>query len=461
MLPTTLKSDGMKYLLHAILILLPYVLYPQYFSRTEIHEDLSYLSNQILKYQPTIPLYTENFEQKADSLMEQLADSLDRFQYFQEMSRLIVLAGEGHYAVGDWEDTIHSGFLTNQYHYLPIGVYVIGSDRLFVRYDVTANPRLSKGDEILSINGVTAPDLIRQLSALIPTDGAIKTYPLRKLEAGFNWMYYLGIDQPEEFRLEIRRNNLRMTVDVAAITRAQMQQNAASQRQQKPAEATDHEDPLSHFAEFTIDDSLAILKLKGFSRSLIEELDLKAPKFYKGIFQQLAERQVETLVIDLRGNNGGRLEFESELLPYIMKNSNSKYYRQSISWEGKQRNKKLPKPSKLLFRGQIYVFIDGLSFSAGSSLARHLKEYGNAIIIGEESGSRYEGFAAGSKQYVVLPNSGVSIGIPRYSILYPDNKKQNTENRGVLPDVEIRRSMESIVDGTDPWQEALKKLMNH
>lgn len=446
----------MRYLIIVAFMLLPLVALPQSFSREETLQDFTFLKDNILKYQPTLNLYAPGFEKQADSLLAQLPDSLDRFQYFQELSRLVGLAGEGHYALGTWDDTIRGGILANRYAYLPVGVFIT-DDRVFVDYDLSSSPRLNKGDEILSINGIPVAEILHHLCQLIPTDGDIKTYPLRKLESGFNWLYYLGYDQPADFRLEVKREDINMTIDLPAITRARMVENA---RKLKEDEQVSEENPLDRFYLLQIEDSLATLRLKGFSRSLIEELGLKAKKFYKEIFRELADKNVQVLVIDLRGNNGGRLEFERELLPYVMKQQPEAYYRTSVSWEGKERKYKAPKKSKLAFEGSIYVFIDGESFSAGSSLARHLREYADATIIGEESGSRYEGFAAGSKQVVVLPNSKVEIGIPRYSISYPGGSKQNTLNRGVLPDIKVNRDIQSLLNNSDPWREALMELLS-
>ena len=431
----------------------------QEYSKTQVYKDLQFLKQSIESYQPTLDLYNANFSASADSMLATLDSEMDQFEYFQSLSELIHLAQEGHFAVGQWEDTIHSGFAENRYRYLPLGVYII-QDRLFVAYDISDDPRLSKGDEILSINGEAVANIINQLAAQIPSDGNIATYPIRKLEKEFNWRFYLGYDQPEEFKLEIRKENLRMAVDLRAITREKMVENAKAVRAKKNSGSrTENADPMSRFYEFTITDSIAVLKLKGFSRSTIEELNLKAAKFYKDIFEQIAENNTQVLVIDVRGNNGGRLEFVGEILPYITQNQTSQYYRQSISWEGKKRSYKLPKPSKLLFEGQIFVLVDGLSFSGGSSIARHLREYGNAIIIGEETGSRYQGFAAGSKEYVYLPNSKMRIGIPRYSVEYPNNLKQDSENRGVLPDIPIERNITDIFSEKDPWMDAVYQAL--
>jgi hypothetical protein len=46
-------------------------------------------------------------------------------------------------------------------------------------------------------------------------------------------------------------------------------------------------------------------------------------------------------------------------------------------------------PSKLTFRGNIYVLIDGVCFSATTEILSELHSNTKAIFIGEESGGNY------------------------------------------------------------------------
>ena len=136
-------------------------------------------------------------------------------------------------------------------------------------------------------------------------------------------------------------------------------------------------------------------------------------------------------------------------------------FKTSLSWKGKIRKYKLPKVSKSNFEGEIYVLVNGASFSAASSLARYLKEYSNATIIGEEGGGRYEGFVAGSKQHLSLPNSQIKLAIPRYLNYFPKSQKQTTSNRGIIPDYEVKHRIQDYIKGTDPVKsKALSMALN-
>jgi len=89
---------------------------------------------------------------------------------------------------------------------------------------------------------------------------------------------------------------------------------------------------------------------------------------------------------------------------------------------------------------------------------KRLKEYGEAIFIGEETGTCYEGFAAGSKQYVTLKNAQFRIGIPRYHITFDQSKKQITSNRGLLPDYEIEPIIQDLLEEKDLYMAKAMEL---
>ena len=118
----------------------------------------------------------------------------------------------------------------------------------------------------------------------------------------------------------------------------------------------------------------------------VNKYDVKAKKMYESIFKELKEKHISHLVVDLRNNTGGRNEFADDILPFILQGDESdKYFKWTTSWEGKRRNYKMPKRSKYAYEGSLYVLINGKTYSAGSSLARYLKEYGDAVVVGNQN----------------------------------------------------------------------------
>jgi C-terminal processing protease CtpA/Prc len=426
----------------------------QTYTDGQVKEDLEFLIGSIEEFEPALYRYNPDFKEKTDAAIRSVVNDMSVLAYFSLVSKIVSLANEGHFNLGDWNDVAHKGFVDNTYKYMPLSVKVI-SDRMFVWINSANSEELQRGDEILSINGRASADIIASMLPFIPSDGRIETYQLKNLTIGFPWMYYLYVEQPESFVIEYERKGQRNTATIEALTREGW---TANYQQRKPAteeEATG----VREVYELEIKEGLAVLKLKDFTRSIVEKYDLEADKLYKEIFSQLRTANVSNLVIDLRGNTGGRNEFADELIPFIMKEPGKGLFKTTESWKGKKKDYSLPKIDKLAFKGSIYALVNGRTYSAGAEVARYLKEYGKAVIIGEETGTRYEGFAAGSSQSVVLPNSQVMIGIPRYHLAFPASTYQTTTNRGLLPDHEVSYTIEDLMNEKDLEMEVALALI--
>lgn len=424
----------------------------------QVQEDLKQLKEAIQKYNPALQTYNPEFEKNVDSLLTQVSgDSLSLVNHFKTVSQLCALSNEGHFALGNWSDDVHSGFLENTYKYLPLTVNV-PDEKMFVWIDNSMEQKLNRGDEILSINNMKVKLILSEIYKAIPSDGQITTYVDRNIDLGFSWMYYFYISQPDSFNLTIKDTSGNFKhISIEALTRDVQFKNYAKLYPDRANNINTEEDV---FFELNYDGNTAYLTLPSFDYQKVEDNNIKSQKFYKTIFSELKSKQIKHLVIDLRGNTGGRNELADDMVSFFLKKTRQDpFLKKTISWEGKERMYKFPKPSKLAFNGKIYVLVDGRTYSAGNTLCRYLKEYADAVIIGEETGTRYEGFAAGSKQYVTLTNSKLRIGIPRYHILFPKSGKQTTSNRGTLPDFTIRYTMDDIIQQNDLHMEKVNALI--
>ncbi len=429
----------------------------QSLSNTQLYDDLIQLKNAIAEYNPALEVYNPKFNTNVDRLIAKIPkDSVSNIETFKWISQLCALSNEGHFALGSWKDKVHSGFLQNEYQYLPISIKIIKGS-IYVWNDNSGEQLLNRGDEILSMNTMKAEDILSRLYSALPSDGSINTYQDRIIERGFSWMYYLYIFPTDSYHLEIKDtagNTKKITIQ--GLTRDMQSKNFAKYNADNVKKKGGNE----AFYTLEFKDNVAYLTLPSFARKLVEKFEVKSPQLYKTIFTQIDAKQMQHLVIDLRGNTGGRNEFADDMVPYILKGSvQSPFLRKTISWKGKEKIYKFPKPSKNAFKGNVYVLVNGRTYSAGSTLARYLYEYADATIVGEETGTRYEGFAAGSKQYVTLTNSQLEIGIPRYHIVFPVSEKQQTINKGLLPKINVMYTVEDLNNGKDIHMDKVHTLI--
>ncbi|MEO9871440.1 S41 family peptidase [Ekhidna sp.] len=417
-------------------------------TKDQVQESLTSLRDDIRTYNPALEDYNPNFDEQAVQIIGSLDQgSYSIIEHFKLITELSTISNEGHFALGSWSDSPHQGFGNDTYKYLPLSIQILNG-RIYLWNDYSNENQLERGDEIMIINGKSSKEIISQLIRYTPSDGNIVGYAHRSIQTSFNWMYYLYIDQSKTFEISYSkfRTGTESLVTIQPLTNSKL---IANYQLKNPTPEPKNES-VDDVYELEIQEKYAVLKLKTFYRQLLERYHLKSAKFYQEVFESINDAGCSTLIIDLRNNNGGRKEFANDLVPFIMQiESTDPYLRKSISWSGKEKTSKLPKKNKNSFQGKVVAIVNASTFSAAGSVARFLKEYANAIVVGQETGTRYEGFSGGSKQYVSIPYTDVKIGIPRYQTSFPKSKKQTTSNRGLIPDHIINYTIEDIINDRD------------
>jgi C-terminal processing protease CtpA/Prc len=245
-----------------------------------------------------------------------------------------------------------------------------------------------------------------------------------------------------------------------------------------------HEGYTRNFQFLEVDSTIAYMKIKSFSNGNYR-------KFYKESFKTLDSLQTKNLIIDLRDNGGGRIA-EIDFLYAYLTNQNYKLIEESevnsrfpyfhylmgnttpfvvklssvilspliiaqnlIKTKKKDekiyyklRFSKEKEPNPLNYKGNLYVLINGNSFSASSLLSTHLKATQRAVFVGEETGGAYNGCVAGIYKIYQIPNSKLKIRMGLMQIETPF--KQNPDGYGVMPDVEILPTIEDRNQHKDP-----------
>lgn len=432
------------------------------FTEEQLREDLKFLKEGFETYGPNLGVFhpKEDFIAVYDSLSNSLQGSMTDLEFFPYVARLAAANKEGHTILGASPDTITSifrGFTENKFDYFPI-LLVKPQDKTRVWANLSSDSTLQPGDQLLKINGKTIESILQHLEQYAITDGDIPNAKTQKVLASFSRYYYWFYERPEHYEIAYQpyqSNKVKKTTVPAAPLDSLI---AWRDRRYGKPEVTER--TIDDVYEFKIEEGIGILTLKSFNRGLKDRFKINTKKLYKSIFKELEEKSVQNLIIDLRDNNGGREEYTKDILPYLLKEPIDGIAIKSTSWEGKQSTHKLPKPSKWAFQGKIYVLTNVNSFSNGSVIPALAKEYANATIVGGETSSRYEGFAAGSQQYITLPNTKLSVRIPRYLREYPHpNHPQKLKNRGVLPHYPVTYSFADLQEKRDKTMEKAMELI--
>jgi len=108
-------------------------------------------------------------------------------------------------------------------------------------------------------------------------------------------------------------------------------------------------------------------------------------------------------------------------------------------------------PKDISFSGDVYILINGNSFSASSVFSNNMQATGRATLVGAETGGGYNSTVAGLFRVHKLKESQVRIRIGLMEIETP--YKQEPDGYGVYPDVEIKPIKEDWLQGIDTEME--------
>ncbi|MEN8863427.1 MAG: S41 family peptidase [Lentimonas sp.] len=146
---------------------------------------------------------------------------------------------------------------------------------------------------------------------------------------------------------------------------------------------------------------------------------------------QLKQSGMRSLIIDLRGNPGGRLDAAARMAEVLLKEGQTILTVQSRHGA---EDVFLSRSSKSPYGGPLIVLIDGRSASASEILAGALRDHGRAMLVGQKS------YGKGSVQSVIGFPGGDGLKITSARYLLPKGEAIN--GKGVFPDVAIEHTIE-------------------
>lgn len=156
------------------------------------------------------------------------------------------------------------------------------------------------------------------------------------------------------------------------------------------------------------------------------EEPLRFWRFAREVRRALNQQPVQRVIVDLRGNGGGNSQqFRYLLLPGL---------RRFAAGHG----------------GALYAVIDRGTFSSGMLNAAELHRHAGAILVGEPSGGKPNGY--GEVEHFRLPNSGLTVWYStKYVLAYPERG----DAPALVPDVQVPVSSAAYFAARDPVLDSL------
>lgn len=363
--------------------------------------------------------------------------------------------------------------------------------RLMVLLNQTADDRtIRPGMELISINGRSVPDLIKQYWPVTYADGDIETAKRHDIAQDFGKDYWWLVGQPDDFTIEATDPVSGKTVvsKLPGVTEAQRNAN------RNPI----NEPMLAGLAKVR-GESYEKLSLRFLKDPDVAEIRIPSftgddyPHWIEETFRTLRQKRTKALIIDLRSNGGGEDSYGVMLVTYLT--DKPFHYTdhatvKTITWsfqnhwdakrlddeqlaqireglvpnpaggyfvtERLQDNLGEKQPAELAFGGKVFILIDGATFSTAAdfcAVTHHLKR---ATFIGEETAGAYCGNNSATEPTVTLPNSGVRFGLPLGSSWNAVGDEKS--RRGTLPDHVVVTRTADLLHGVDAQLELALKL---
>lgn len=166
----------------------------------------------------------------------------------------------------------------------------------------------------------------------------------------------------------------------------------------------------------------------------------------RDLLKELKSDGMDGLVIDLRGNGGGALSEANQLVGLFIENGPTVQVRSS---DGSVQVFE-DDGSNVAWDGPVVVLVNNLSASASEIFAGAMQDYGRALVVGAQT------FGKGTVQAIRPLNHG-QLKITQSKFYRVSGA--STQNRGVVPDIEIEDRIqrenvaESALDGALAWDE--------
>ena len=459
------------------------------FSKQELQSDFSLLRQILEKKHPSLYWYTpkDSMDHFFEKGYKDISDSMTELQFgWKIVAPLTHKIHCGHTSFSmskGWDHFVKNKRIPG----LPLYMKV-WSDTMVVTNNLSRKDSvLRKGTLITGINGIPNKMLIPQMFNYMAEDGYADNVNFIRLSSSFPYFHrnIFGISKNYTIQyldtLGISRK-ISLPVFVPVVDSSQKLKELTNGIK---IPKFSRQDRLNNLRSLTIDSGahLAILSLTSFSKGHLR-------RFFRRSFRTLRVSGIRNLAIDIRGNGGGEISNYVLLTKYIRNtpfkvadtamaaakglHPFTKYIKQGFInsigmflFTGKKRENNyhfgywerhiITPKEKNHFNGNVYVLINGLTFSASTLFCNSIKGQPNVTLVGEETGGGWYGNSGILIPDIVLPNSRIRVRLPLFKLV--QYQHASIKGTGVPPDIFVRPTIPDIRNNIDRKMEVVKALV--
>ncbi len=444
------------------------------FTAEQLKEDFLIFRKALEEGHAGLNRYTpkEELDEHFETIVKNLNRPLTEYAFYRMLAPMIAHIHDGHTRI-NISKTLEN-HLSNQSVLFPINLRII-DNRAYLFRNYSEKNAVIMGSELLSINDRPMSAIIQQMLPFIPNDAHIQTSKYRRLEstAYFGGLFNLIFGQSTDYFLTYKDQNAN-AIKTAKVNGIKAKDLNSIFTKRYP-DAAEQNPPI----QLDYREDIAILTVRTFSTGSYQNAKISYPTFLKNAFKELEEKNIPYLIIDLRDNGGGADAFGKILWQHLT-DKPFRYYehlrinKTEFSFlehtnippeERKQFQNRFKKndegtydlmfhpnlgeqkPIPPIFKGKVYVLINGNSFSGTGECTSLMHYHKKATFIGEECGAGYYGNTSGFMPLLTLPNTKIRVRIPmiRYTMAVSGYPK----NRGIIPEYPVSPSIEDLLNERD------------
>lgn len=478
-------------------------------SPKELKADIDYVHRKLQKLHPSLYWYIskKDLDYKFDSLKSTITEPMTSNEFFFKLSPVVASVKQGHMRLLPITKryTRKEFKAINKKGAYPLSLlqYDVIDTKLYITKNLSNDTTIRIGSEIIAVNGIKPQDIFAKFSNTFSSDGFNTTFHHRYYSWQFPNYFYIYTNQRDSVSIQLRIKDSLVNVSLVHGAMEKVNQNvkkdstikidrdlaklkAKNDAKKKRLQGYNPQNKsYSKSLSFVgADSSIALLKINDFSRGNYK-------KFYKSTFNKLDSLKTKTLIIDIRDNPGGKIKEISNLYSYLSDSSfilidkmevtsrtnfifgsisntipitikaltytiglpfllgrMAKIEKQDGKFYYRISESKSKKSNCKNFKGQVFVLINGGSFSASSIISSNLNGSKRAIFVGEETGGAFNGCVAGIMPVYTLPNSKLKFRFGLAAI--NPHHKVPVEGQGIIPDIQISPTANDFLLGNDP-----------
>ncbi|MBN2460235.1 MAG: hypothetical protein JXB60_01400 [Candidatus Cloacimonetes bacterium] len=410
------------------------------FSPAELREDFNQFRKKLEEEHCCLYEYTskETFDSLFIHQYALINKSLGLSDFFKILTPITAMIGCGHTAVWmpDYFWDQGSDLL------FPLRIRLI--ENLVVVADTYADTlQLPFGSIIRKINDVPVTDIIAEMKSNYSADAFNENFILTQIERRFPLIYARRFGFFTQYKVEYQLP-AESIIRTAYLNPAEL----SAVREQVFA---NFNHPRLEF-DLLPERNIAIMRIKTF---IYYDRVPYFTAFLDSCFQVVKEKNIENLILDLRGNDGGDPFCAAPLLSYLEREP-VPYFAQPYA-----KYKELADPVPLAdnhFTGNLFTLIDGRCFSTNGHFCALLKYHQLGKFIGTNSGSTYK-CNAGKNTEIHLKNTRIMLYFGRDT--FAAAVKNLDKREPIHPDYPVVENYQQFLTGRDVFLESALELIDN